>query len=756
MAGIWGFVVGRENLRLRFVIGVVLGGQLVLHLLYGEETFLYSLHFAPLLILVAAFGTTTSARAVVLVLVAGLIVSVGVNNVTRFSEATRYFQNDAVKGRADVLREMMKRPRDPWPRGSGHVVLADPGSAERDKGYHEPGGGFSPGPGSFGVSIWARDRQGNLQTGDEIPLSMLRQSLKTDYAHGTRKTAAISTDTSFYRALWASLEPQRWRLSLWRGWRSDTELSFVVRSVGPAGGPIRTLEWDGQRLRVNDRWTMTVSPPPVAVRLGDEREPDWKTARGTIRRWQGEDGWGYARFELDGHRKWDFSISDTLPGDGRGYRLPVGPRILDLSLPDARFVESINAQVTHLQMSLVGNQTRSADPVNTPVPWQRTGAYIIAALARAGENTTAKELSRYLAENDFYGGFGAEADAPGLAIWSLRQVATHVNDSAYDKWLWQHVRRKAELIMSMLSTTESIRRKPLFPIVPRVALHPDNDLVVEPAREGLIIGRMDYHRPVLYINAVSYRGLVDAAWLADRVGEPALADTWRTRAKQLRMAWAQAFKDPGSNNDRTYITALWPTWIGSSNRRDVIRKNLSERWSGRRDEHGGYRSLPRWTYFELAEAHQWLYLGEMERTWTTLRWFWDHQASPGLYTWWEDDTEGNTYHYWNRIRGWVTPPHVTPHYWTSAEMLLLQLDMLAFVDESEQEPVLVIGAGVPIEWTTETLNVQGIGTSLGTVKWTWRDGRMSVEIRSGSPKKVRVRLGETFPIDAQLRVEYRS
>ena len=52
-----------------------------------------------------------------------------------------------------VKRAMGQRPEDPWPRGWGHVVLASPGSQQPAKGYHEPGGSFSPAAGSFGVSI---------------------------------------------------------------------------------------------------------------------------------------------------------------------------------------------------------------------------------------------------------------------------------------------------------------------------------------------------------------------------------------------------------------------------------------------------------------------------------------------------------------------------------------------------------------------------------------------------------------------------
>ena len=54
--------------------------------------------------------------------------------------------------------------------------------------------------------------------------------------------------------------------------------------------------------------------------------------------------------------------------------------------------------------------------------------------------------------------------------------------------------------------------------------------------------------------------------------------------------------------------------------------------------------------------------------------------------------------------------------------MLLQLAMLAYLDESGPQPVLVVGAGVPNEWLNERFSVSGLRTRLGTVSWDW-DGR---------------------------------
>src|SRR6266536_833466 len=80
--------------------------------------------------------------------------------------------------RLEVIHAMLQRPNDPWPRGKGHVVLAVPGCLEANKGYHEPGAGFSPSFGSFGVSIWITDKDGKIETtSDRISLEDIRQEL---------------------------------------------------------------------------------------------------------------------------------------------------------------------------------------------------------------------------------------------------------------------------------------------------------------------------------------------------------------------------------------------------------------------------------------------------------------------------------------------------------------------------------------------------------------------------------------------------
>lgn len=744
--GLWGLVCVKQHLKLRIVLGVTLLGQLALHTLYGDETFLYSLHFAPLLVVMAALSTLTRARPLGLVLAGMLALSAGMNNCLQFNKATDFLQSHAPP-RYQVLGQMQLRPADPWPRGTGHVVLAAPGSREVDKAYHEPGGSFSPAVGSFGVSLWITDAQGNLKTtSDSIPLSQIGQQLS--WAED-RDIPGILTETSDYQALWSSTGSKRWTLNLKTQANTNTKPMLVIRSVGPAGGPIRSLDWDSQRLLINNRWSVKIDSAPVAVHLGEEGAPGWMTER-SVTQWKGERGWGYARFELADGGEWNVIIQDTSSKPIVEPTIPSTKAALELDLPDKQFAASLNAQVAHLLMGLVGQQTRPGEPTNYPLPWQRDGAYIVVALARAGQLEVAKDLSTYFAENDFFGGFGPEADAPGLSIWALSEVAMQLNQPEYDQWLWPHVRSKAEFILKMLATDQPIRQPVNGKIVPSQIKDPDLTLVAEPARDGLIIGRMDHHRPLLFVNAVSYRGLLDAASLADRVNQLADAKRWRDAAAELKRAWEKAFKPPESENDRTYISSLWPTWVAAT-QTDALLQGLQARWTKLRDAQGEFRNTPLWTYFDIAEAHQWLFLDQPDRVWTTLRWFWDHQASPGLYTWWEGKGEENTFHLWERVRGWVNPPHVTPHYWTAAEMLLLQLDMLAYTDKAVSEPTVVVGAGIPETWLNQPMRIQGLPMLNGQVDWSWDGKQVYVKIRG---EKVNVQLGPLFPFNTPLYIEY--
>lgn len=653
--------------------------------------------------------------------------------------------------RVSVVNAMIQRPEAPWPRGKGHVVLAIPGSREEAKAYHEPGGSFSPAFGSFGVSLWVTDDKDRLiTTSDTLPLEQVEQRLVwPDQPLWPKRpdVPGIETKTPYYDATWSSAGAGGWQLHLRA--KGTNRLSLVVRSVGPAGAPMTSLHWfpDG-RLFVNDRWTLAFSPKSIEAEVVPPANNDPTRTKSPAPKWKAEADWGYAQFKLLKGQEYWVTIDDARVPPPNPLKFSKTRAGLKLELPDKPFVDCLNAQVAHVMMGLVDNETRPGDPNNYPLNWLRDGAYIIVALARAGQLDVAKQLCVPFAENDFFGGFGSEADGPGLALWAIEEVAVRARDPKFDESVWPHAGRKAGLTLEMLSATQPLRKPFVGPIVPGHTNRDDLDLVCDAAKNGLIVGKMDWHRPILFVNAVSYRGLLSAAELGERLKKGDEANNWRARAADLSQAWAKAFNSSEADNERTYVAGLHPTWVVPDTA--AFQKKLEERRTRTHDAQNRLKEKPLWTYFTLAEAHQWLVLGRPDKAWNDVRWFWDNQGSPGLYTWWEGEGEENTFHRWEQVRGWVTPPHVTPHYWTAAEMLLLQLDMLAYLDESGAEPTLVIGAGVPEAWLAKPMNVEGLTTRLGGVDWQWKGGKMTVWLHGA---KCAVKLGPAFKSNTSLKVK---
>lgn len=740
--GLWAIFTLKKLTAFRITLGLTIIGQLLLHLIYGEETFLYSLHFLPILIALSALALLTHLRKVATSIVIALIPLCAFNNWQTFQKA----RDIAIPPRQEVIKQIALRPMDFWSKFDSHAIVAIPGSLENDKAYIEPGGSFSPKVGSFGLSVWMMNNQQQIiHTSDTLKPSVSQQAL---FWPPNSVIPSIVTISPFYKSTVGLQANNRWSYDIkLTNSNSHTPL-VVIRSVGPAGGPIYSLRWDHQRLLVNDKWHLTFDPMPKHTTLGEEGSHPWHASTSSAKAIQSQKGWAFANLAFDASQTIKVRIEEL--NSTSSYLFPtesIGSRA-SFNLPDQRFSDSLNAQIAHLMMSVVKDETRPGDPINYPINWQRDGAYILVALAKAGQLQKAETLSKVFAEQDFFGGFGAEADAPGLSLWALNQVASTLNDFTYDAYLWPHVRRKAALIEQMLTTKERIYQPFTGKVVPLYIAHHDNHLVAEPAKDGLIVGRMDHHRPLLSINAVSYLGLLEAADIAHRLGKNEEHTHWLNLAQQLKSAWEQAFT-ANNKNERTYISALWPTHIAQDST-ELFRAKLTQRWEEQHDENNQFRTKPLWTYFNIAEAHQWLYLGQPNHVWSTLEWFWQHQSMPNLYTWWEGEGEENSFGIWQNIRGWVNPKNVNPHYWTAAEIALLQMDMLAYLDTSKDQSTLIIGAGIPSDWLSKPMDVRQLRVGPYLVDWHWKNNVMNVVVIGKQP--LDVKLAAHFPASARLIV----
>lgn len=295
-----------------------------------------------------------------------------------------------------------------------------------------------------------------------------------------------------------------------------------------------------------------------------------------------------------------------------------------MQLPDTSFINSLNAQITNLMMGYIGRQTGPGEPVNYPLAWERDGAYSLQSMAKSGNLQTAKELSYYFAENDFFGGFGAEGDAPGSEINALTEVAFLLNDKSYYEYVWPHIKRKLGYIDEMMRAEGNLYKNFVGPLAPHIAHElPRRQLISKKFEDGIIQGTMDNHFPALYVTAISYRGLVQASRLAKKFGEDSLAMACLTKANNLQQSWMNNFgKNPKYNNERNFMISIWPSWMTNKNY-DLFQQKIKEKHQSEWND-TSLKERPLWTYFTCAEAHQWLYMDRPDMTWKVLNYFWEN------------------------------------------------------------------------------------------------------------------------------------
>lgn len=760
--GLWAFLTIKQHNKLRIVLGLTLLSQFILHSIYGnDQTFIYSLHFIPLLLTLVAFSLLTRLRIISLLLAVILIVSAGINNHAQFTEIAANLWNYGTP-QQQVEAQMKLRPVDFELRNVGHVVLANPTSSTTNKAFHEVGGSFSPQVGSFGVSIWVVDRQGNIKTtSDRIPLNEIQQQF-ADFA--PPKAPKILTKTKYYEASWSLPKVGSWQLNLKSLTSLDDHLVVAIRSVGPAGAAIPSLDWNGNRLLISDRWIIKDIPQQSKVYLGSESTSGWNREQSNRSQWKDQHGWSYARIELNSSDKATLLIEDSQAiADIETPSTSLTSNLV-LDLPDSQFIDSLNAQVAHLTMGIAGNRTYPSDPVSYPLSRFRDGAYQMVALARAGQLDLAKQLSPYFAENDFINSTLPEADIPALGIWALEEVAIALKQPDYDRWLWPHIQRKAKLIGDMLSSN-----RPGYPILSaaKFPFAENSELV----RVDLSSGKMENVPDTINIdpsaNIISYRALLDAATLADRLKQPESAKQWRSQAEKLKAVWQKDNPISTQTDNQqpkpkvkppefaAFTDGLWPSGIAESDRA-VLTPVFQKHWAGLKDKSGAFSPASQSTQTNIAEAHQWVLLDQPEWVWQALKWAWQNQASSGLYTWSGDRNElsdkalPQSFSQWQRIRGRVNQNQLTPHYWTSAEMLLLQLDMLTYINRSTNPPTLVIGSGLSKNWLSQPMSVKGQLIDGNLVNWAWDSKQMNVQIKG---ETLHIKLGSVFPNETTIKVE---
>ncbi|MDT8331984.1 hypothetical protein RQ831_13055 [Roseomonas gilardii] len=106
--GVWGAILHRPGRAAAMAIGAFLLGQIALHLVYGEITFLYAADFFPALLALAAFAFFTPARRLAVVAALAFVILGGISNVTE------------LRSNIAEANSIMQKPLNPVLHGNKH------------------------------------------------------------------------------------------------------------------------------------------------------------------------------------------------------------------------------------------------------------------------------------------------------------------------------------------------------------------------------------------------------------------------------------------------------------------------------------------------------------------------------------------------------------------------------------------------------------------------------------------------------------
>ena len=194
------------------------------------------------------------------------------------------------------------------------------------------------------------------------------------------------------------------------------------------------------------------------------------------------------------------------------------------------------------------------------------------------------------------------------------------------------IQRKCDWLFRMRRTSEPILVVPDTPILPFMHAQRNTGVICLAAKDGLIQGSMDHgvEHSLGFVNHWAVCGLREAAYAAHELSHAEDAVRFEQEACDLRAALKTFMQGTPSffEHERTANSLLWPTraWEDSP---ELVEAGFNAWWASNRGE--AYKPEPYWLYFEFAQAHNALLLGQPEKAWRSVQYRLQHQDVPGLY-----------------------------------------------------------------------------------------------------------------------------
>jgi hypothetical protein len=693
------------------------------------------------------------------------------------------------------------------PANTSHILLAEPGSPELDKTFVEPDGSFSPGVGSYGITTWLYNIQDNrLFAPEEMPQESIEFHLENNYIPiavsvwkagrvTVTKRIAAGTDISVpivYSDLSVKNEGTQ---------PADFWVYVAVRSLGPAGGPLNNISTTQnlQTVQIDQKPVVQFDRTPAGFgatsfgRDGDDISV-W-AKRGTLpTNQQSSDSLGLAsgavryRVHLKAGQTFKLSLRCAVRNKNRSGFLEGAFAQKDADEAFSKVIaewkdlfngtkviaadpfghDMFDASVAYILMNSVENQLRVAT-VSYPVSYLRDGVFMLDALEEAGLQDRAHKYLNYFLDHPWTGAQsqqGPEADAPGELCWIIGEHYRFTRDLAWLRSVYPQLKQEADLIVFMRNPhdgeTHEVGGAKLTARGNKVyasmnsslnGIQEHSEVELSEAREGIIIGRLDWHLYAGTTSSFSVAGLMSAWEAAEAVGDHDSARIYMTEYFSLRQAlniWMKTHPD-----EFAFGSGIWPTKAFDSEQSYISNIHQEDSYAqvASNDYHQLEDTAPdgRYFYVLFGSAHSLFRMGYTNEMYTNfLNPFLNSKFSRSTneaYGYTEySPPDADVYearHWpelWADIRGWTDLGNVMPHGWTSADVALIIRDLLYYEDGQS----LVIAGG-------KLLDKMAVGESIGVDNGATYFGRLTYHLSRETSLLYRLTIsGDAAPLNGYV------
>jgi len=409
-------------------------------------------------------------------------------------------------------------------------------------------------------------------------------------------------------------------------------------------------------------------------------------------------------------------------------------RIVDhvqIDIPAARdLVDTARATVAYNLLGRDGPAIRGGAR-NYRRSWIRDGSLASTMLLRFGLDDDVRGYIRWFAPYQFASGKipccvdtrGAdpvdEHDSHGEFIYLVAEYARLTGDRSLAKEIWPHVEKAANYIDLLRKdnrpTTDNLFKGLLPPSI---------------SHEGYSAKPMHSY----WDDFFALRGLKDAAWLAEQLGNRDAAKRFATSrdefARDFHASIQRAIEhhhidyvpgcaDLGDFDPTSTTIGIEPGGDLANLPHDAVIHEFTRAWQEALARMEGRRPWKDYTPYELRQVGTFVHLGWRDRAQRLLAFFLDDRRPRGWNQWAEVAAQD-----------YRSPTYLgdIPHLWVGSDFVRSFIDMIAY--EREEDDALVLGAGIPDSWLDRGVRIRGLRTNYGRLNFSTqrKGGRVVVTI----------------------------